>query len=181
MLCVSFSPVLRQIMILLNNTDTVSGHTVSGLVLCVFEHTCYSLPCHMSHFPNGFNYTHNRCLQGRCPRWEMIEKTVTWESTEWGYMISRKKHQADKWVAVTCHKHWQELRQAGLIIYYRFNAWIYPSAARGTSGLHETVCYAYYYLIKPLFQAYKVLPDRHIVLSNYNTIINISTNMFLKS
>lgn len=94
---------------------------------------------------------------------------------------SPEKHQADKWVCITCHKHWQNLGHTGLIIYYRFNAfWIYPSAARGPLAFMRLCAMPYYYLIKPLFQLIRFLPDRHIVLSNYNTIIIISTKMLLK-
>lgn len=94
---------------------------------------------------------------------------------------SPEKHQADNWVCVTCHKHWQNLGHTGLIIYYRFDAfWINPRAARGPLAFMRLCAMPYYYLIKPFFHLIRFLPDRHIVLSNYNTIITISTKMLLK-
>ena len=69
----------------------------------------------------------------------------------------------------------------GLIIYYRFDAfWVYPRSGRGPLAFMRLCAMPYYCLIKPLFQLVRFLPDRHIVLSNYNTIITISIKMLLK-
>lgn len=94
---------------------------------------------------------------------------------------SPEKYQADMCVCVTCHKHWQNLRHMGLIIFYRFDAfWVYPRSARGPLAFMRLCAMPYYCLIKSLFQLVRFLPDRHIVLSNYNTIITISIKMLLK-
>ena len=177
--CVSASALKQGNQILLINTYTVSGRLLSFVSLNTLA-TVSHVMCPTSQ--NGFNYMHiTQALQGRCPKIRRDWKDSNLRSQLNEGTWSPEKHQADMCVCVTCHKHWQNLRHVGLIVYHRFDAfWVYPRSARGPLAFMRLCAMPYYCLIKPLFQLIRFLPDRHIVLSNYNTIITISTKILLK-
>ena len=78
--CVSASALKQGNQILLNNTDTVSGRLLSFVSLNTLATVCHVM-CPTSQNGLLFNYVHmTQALQGRSPKWDVIEETVTWEA-----------------------------------------------------------------------------------------------------
>lgn len=76
--CVSASALKQGNQILLINTYTVPGRLLSFVSLNTLA-TVSHVMCPTSQ--NAFNYMHiTQALQGRCPKWDVIEKTITWEA-----------------------------------------------------------------------------------------------------